>query len=213
LELRSPGEVSSNKGDEDRANPTLLLRKAARTMRAGLFPPRPLNTAEIGAASRLSSGCFMKALRAIWLAVLDLTVGYGGGDNGENHRDQWPRVESARKEFRRQHNEERYSRGQDGDDDRQRTAVTAPGAVDQNTSPVSGCGRDQPGEGEEEEHVRYGDAGDSDPHAGENTLEDLICLHDAGPRSSWKPGIVGAFYPDVGGHHALGANGPPARGA
>src|SRR5215211_3345631 len=90
---------------------------------------------------------------------------------------------------------------------------TAPGAVDQNTSPVSGRGRDQPGEGEEEEHVRYGDASDSDPDAGENTLEDLICLHDAGPRSSWKPGIVGAFYPDVGGHHALGANGPPARGA
>src|SRR5918995_12676 len=113
-------------------------------------------------------------MRVTWLAVLDLTVGYAGGDNGENHRDQRPRGEFARKEIRRQQNEERYSRGQDGDDDRQRTAVTAPGAVDQNTCPIAGRGRDQPGEGEEEEHVRYGDAGHSDSDAGENTPEDLI---------------------------------------
>ena len=124
-------------------------------------------------------------VRVTWLAVLDLTVGYAGGYNGENHRDQWPRVEYARKEIRRQQNEERYGRGQDGDDDRQRTAVTAPGAVDQNTCPVAGRGRDQPGEGDEEEHVRNWDAGDSDPDASENTPEDLIRLHDAGPRSSW----------------------------
>jgi hypothetical protein len=154
-----------------------------------LFHPRPLKTAEIRAASRLSSGrivgCFIRAVRVIWLAVLDPTVGYTGGDNGENHRDQWLRVECARKQIRSQQNEERDSRGQDGDNDRHWTAVTAPGAVDQNTSPISGCGRDQPGEREEEEHIRYGDAGDSDPEAGKNTPEDLICLHDAGPRSSW----------------------------
>src|SRR5215208_4411805 len=154
----------------------------------GLFHPRQLKVAEIGAMSQLSSGRMVGCLiyvRVTWLAVLDLTVGYAGGDNGDNHRDQRPRGECARKEIRAQHNEERNSRGQDRDDDRQRTAVSAPGAVDQNTGPVSGCGRDQPGEGEEEEHIRYGDAGDSDPDAGENTPEDLICLHDAGPRSSW----------------------------
>jgi hypothetical protein len=147
------------------------------------------------------------------LRALDLAVGYAGGDNGEDHRDQWLRVECAGKEIRRQQDEERNGRGHYGDDDRQRTAVTAPGAVDQDTSPVSGRGRDQPGEGEEEEHVRYGDAGEGDADAGEDAPEDLTSLHDAGSCSSWQPGIVGAFYPDVGGHHALGANGPPARGA
>ena len=55
-------------------------------------------------------------MRVIWLAVLDLTVGYAGGDNGKNHRDQRPQAECASKEIRRQQNEERYSRGQDGDD-------------------------------------------------------------------------------------------------
>jgi hypothetical protein len=117
---------------------------------------------------------FIQAARVVWLAVLDLTVGYAGGDNGENHGDQWPRVECAGQEIRSQQNEERYGRGQDGDDDRQEAAVTAPGAVDQNTCPVAGRGRDQPGEGEEEEHVRNGDACDSDSDAGENTPEDLI---------------------------------------
>jgi hypothetical protein len=112
---------------------------------------------------------FEQAMRLTWLAVLDLTVGYAGGDNGEHHGYQRLWVECARKEIRHQQNEERYGRGQDGDEDGKRTAITAPGAVDQNTSPVSGCGRDQPGEGEEEEHIRYGDAGDSDPDAGENT--------------------------------------------
>jgi hypothetical protein len=148
-----------------------------------------------------------------WLAVLDPTVCYAGGDYGEYHRDQWPRVECAREEIRRQQDEEWYGRGQDGDDDRQRPAVTASGAVDQDSGPVSGRGREQPGEGEEEEHIRYGDPGESDPAPGEDTPYDLICLHDAGPRSSWQPCIVGTLYPDVGGYHALGTYGPPARGA
>jgi hypothetical protein len=145
--------------------------------RAGLVP----SEAAEGCTDRIHVAAFERAYGevlhlggACQIVVLDLTVGYTSGDNGENHRDQWPRVEGARKEIRRQQNEERYSRGQDGDEDSQRTAVTAPGAVDQNTSPVSSRGRNQPGEGEEEEHIRYGDAGDSDSDAGEDTPEDLI---------------------------------------
>jgi hypothetical protein len=76
-----------------------------------LFHPRPLNAAEIGAASRPSRErivtCVFQAVCVVWLAVLDPTVGYAGGDNGEDHRDQWLRVECARKEIRRQQNEER----------------------------------------------------------------------------------------------------------
>ena len=158
-------------------------------MRAGLDPSEAAEScrdrghvATFERAYRLVSHL---GVRVTWLAVLDLTVGYAGGDNGENHRDQWLRVECARKEIRRQQDEKWHSRGQDRDDDRQRTAVSAPGAVDQNTGPVSGRGRDQPGKGEEKEHIRYGDAGDSDADARENTPEDLICLHDAGPRSPW----------------------------
>jgi hypothetical protein len=193
---------------------SLLLREVARNMGAGLVP------SEAAEGCREQVAAFERAYRevsylggACHMVGLDLTVGYASGDNGEYHRDQWPRVECATKEIRRQQNEERYSRGQNGYEDGQRAAITAPGAVDQNTSPVSSRGGDQPGEGEEEEHIRYGDAAHSDPDAGENTPEDLICLHNASPRSSWQPGVVGAFYPDVGGHHALGANGPPARGA
>ena len=145
--------------------------------RAGLVP----SEAAEGCTDRVHVAAFERAYGEVFhlggacqIVVLGLTVGYTSGDNGENHRDQWPRVEGARKEIRRQQNEERYSRGQDGDEDSQRTAVTAPGAVDQNTSPVSSRGRNQPGEGEEEEHIRYGDAGDSDSDAGEYTPEDLI---------------------------------------
>ena len=31
---------------------------------------------------------FIQAARVAWLAVLDLTVGYTGGDNSENQSDQ-----------------------------------------------------------------------------------------------------------------------------
>ncbi len=131
----------------------------------------------------------------------------------ENCGDKWTRVEHAREEIRRQHDEERDGCGQDGDYDGERTAITAPGAVDQGPGPVAGGGRDQPGEGEEVEHVGNGDTGEGDPGAGENTLEDLVGLHDAGARSPGQPGIFGALYTHIGGDHTLGADGSPARGA
>ena len=73
-----------------------------------MFHPSQLKAAEIGAMLQLSSGRMVGGLiyvRVTWrLAVLDLTVGYAGGDNGQNRRDQRPRVECARKEIRSQHN-------------------------------------------------------------------------------------------------------------
>src|SRR5918994_6078537 len=74
----------------------------------------PLQGRGVSRHSLLSGRYEDPEIAIAWLAVLDPTVCYAGGDNGENHRDQWPRVECAREEIRRQQNEERYSRGQDG---------------------------------------------------------------------------------------------------
>jgi hypothetical protein len=57
-----PGEVSSNKGDEGRTSPPLLLRKVARILRAGLVPSR----AAEGCRDQVHVAAFERAYREVF---------------------------------------------------------------------------------------------------------------------------------------------------